>query len=1116
MNKFLTKIAGVVASIAMVIGVGVGVVNKQAQGAYASTAQKTSFTATSGSIDSNIEYAAYRGGGTSTPAINSSAIRLYQGSDTNAGGMLVVKTSSSFSISSITVGSTMATTIGYVVGEEYTETQTCATFTANEDQRSVTAGGTTTISGISTTVVTLACLGTSSSSRWYLNNISVTYSSASTEPSIAFSEEEITGEEGEEFSFTYDDANLTSPISWSPASNATDIINYEVDTVNKTVSGTLLKAGEVTLTATSGDATDSVDFVVTKHQNHRKYTIQDKNTVSASGDTMTGASASYSQTYGTASQATSGNSMTLTITGLTKKVSISKLVLSMHSNSDKGAGSVSVKVDGGVESFIAGTSSSAGAGFNTFGDNDSYGSSYRDVTWSGLTYLAKQSIVIKIYCIATNSLYCESFDIFFAEQDNTDVVTAFSVSPNTWSGYDSQTLNVNSFTPSITTNGEPGTSNDYTFLGIGYMDNETFVARDANFTSGHPTVADTRLCWKANYPTTVGGSTYLFAYVTLTVAADGVSSVAVSGDMNDTDYLNTEEWDKTGLVVTAHYASNYDDVVTNSATIKFYRDSAMTEEVATPAALGAGEDQTIYIKGTYQGVSNTTAYEQTVTVTIEHGTVQNDPLSADDAIVIGATLAKNKETTKVYYVQGVVTDVEDNQLGAAHNNATFVLYNENDDWDFKAYRVTPDAGCTNYDKLLPGAEVLIRCNIKNYNNELIENGSTGTLLSISYVTPVLSQITLSKTSLNLKFGESETLTASPFPIGAELGEVTWSSSNTKVATVNQSGEVTAVGEGSATITARSEDITGTCTITVTPISSNQMFKASSIAVGDVVILAAEKDTAKKQLNAVDGIGTVTDYSTSPDVSVAPLTVEAGSQNGTFALKLGTKYLSWTSGNSLTTSDEINDNSSWTITFNGTTPTIKNVKDDTRKLQYNASQPRFACYTTSQTSVILWKVLSISNHLSTATSYSVLEGNETNEGVDSVTIRFGARISEEKWNAINADWPITDYGVMLRQKAKLGGYDSLTEAYNDGNRDFTTVSKGSGTAPTDYSFYARISFSSSEKYNLTVCAVPFIVAGGHCYLLTEQEFSVVTLAQYHQQHGGSSLSPAALAILAGAN
>ena len=95
------------------------------------------------------------------------------------------------------------------------------------------------------------------------------------------------------------------------------------------------------------------------------------------------------------------------------------------------------------------------------------------------------------------------------------------------------------------------------------------------------------------------------------------------------------------------------------------------------------------------------------------------------------------------------------------------------------------------------------------------------------VTVPVSSITLNKTSLALIKGQSETLTATVKPDDATDKKVTWSSSNTSVATVDQNGKVTAVGGGSATITAKAGDKQATCTVTVTvPVSSVTLNKTS--------------------------------------------------------------------------------------------------------------------------------------------------------------------------------------------------------------------------------------------------------------------------------------------------
>ena len=79
-------------------------------------------------------------------------------------------------------------------------------------------------------------------------------------------------------------------------------------------------------------------------------------------------------------------------------------------------------------------------------------------------------------------------------------------------------------------------------------------------------------------------------------------------------------------------------------------------------------------------------------------------------------------------------------------------------------------------------------------------------------------VSLNKTSMSLNKGGSETLTVSRSPSSVSYPTITWTSSNTGVATVDSNGKVTAVGNGSATITAKTTDgrnLSKTCTVTVT-------------------------------------------------------------------------------------------------------------------------------------------------------------------------------------------------------------------------------------------------------------------------------------------------------------
>ncbi len=77
-------------------------------------------------------------------------------------------------------------------------------------------------------------------------------------------------------------------------------------------------------------------------------------------------------------------------------------------------------------------------------------------------------------------------------------------------------------------------------------------------------------------------------------------------------------------------------------------------------------------------------------------------------------------------------------------------------------------------------------------------------------------VTLNKTELSLTVGGSEQLTALVAPAEADNKSVTWTSSNTAVATVDAGGNVTAVGAGTATITVTTADggKTAVCTVNV--------------------------------------------------------------------------------------------------------------------------------------------------------------------------------------------------------------------------------------------------------------------------------------------------------------
>lgn len=101
-------------------------------------------------------------------------------------------------------------------------------------------------------------------------------------------------------------------------------------------------------------------------------------------------------------------------------------------------------------------------------------------------------------------------------------------------------------------------------------------------------------------------------------------------------------------------------------------------------------------------------------------------------------------------------------------------------------------------------------------------------------TVAVTGVSLNKQTLSLVEGDSETLTATVIPSNATNKAVSWKSSDASVASVDNSGKVTAVKAGSATITVTTTDgsKTATCSVTVT---------AKTIEVNDVGLDKSEME-----------------------------------------------------------------------------------------------------------------------------------------------------------------------------------------------------------------------------------------------------------------------------------
>ena len=120
-------------------------------------------------------------------------------------------------------------------------------------------------------------------------------------------------------------------------------------------------------------------------------------------------------------------------------------------------------------------------------------------------------------------------------------------------------------------------------------------------------------------------------------------------------------------------------------------------------------------------------------------------------------------------------------------------------------------------------------------------GGKSSTCTVKVSTKVVSvtSITLDKTSLSMKVGETETITATVNPDNATDKTVTWGSSDVSVATVAD-GIVTAKSPGTVTVTAKSGIYTTDCNVTVTvDIESLSLDKTNlSLSIGETAQLTA--------------------------------------------------------------------------------------------------------------------------------------------------------------------------------------------------------------------------------------------------------------------------------------
>ena len=236
----------------------------------------------------------------------------------------------------------------------------------------------------------------------------------------------------------------------------------------------------------------------------------------------------------------------------------------------------------------------------------------------------------------------------------------------------------------------------------------------------------------------------------------------------------------------------------------------------------------------------TGSVEATCTVTVQNDTPVDKKVDSIELSAASQSLNLTNNKTADITVTVKPDDAADRSVTWSVNGDAVTLGGSNSD---STRTVTAQKGGT--------ATVTVKANDGSNVSQSIE-------ITVTDDTPVpVTGVSLNKNTLSLTVGGKDTLIATVAPTNASNQKVSWSTSSDKIASVDSNGNVTAVAQGSATITATTEDgkKTATCSVTVT---------ASTVAVTGVKL---DKSSATVNVNGTTQLTATVEPSNAANKSV---------------------------------------------------------------------------------------------------------------------------------------------------------------------------------------------------------------------------------------------------------
>ena len=267
----------------------------------------------------------------------------------------------------------------------------------------------------------------------------------------------------------------------------------------------------------------------------------------------------------------------------------------------------------------------------------------------------------------------------------------------------------------------------------------------------------------------------------------------------------------------------------------------------------------------------------------------NGKLTNDGTILVesgGELVGMPTGSGTVKYAPTITTvSLPDGTVGTEYSQTLTATGDSPITWSLASGSTLPDGLTLSTDGKISGTPTT--AGSYNFTVTAANDSGSGSKAFTLTVTQPVTGVSLNETTLSLFTGQSETLTATVQPDNATNKNVTWSSNNAEVATV-EGGTVTAVGVGETTITATAADGSGfsaTCKVTV---------KARDISSATVTLGTALTYTGKEQTQTVkvtldgttlkEGVDYTISGNTGKDAGTYTLTI-TGKGNYTGTLKV---------------------------------------------------------------------------------------------------------------------------------------------------------------------------------------------------------------------------------------